>query len=228
MSPHRPSLVLLDIDGTLVDSNDAHALAWVEALAAHGHRHDVAAVRRLIGMGGDQLLPQLGLDPDSPEGQAISHRRGQIFAATYLPAIRPLPAARPFVERLLAEGFSVRTATSAQDSELRPLLQIAQVDDLLLKGASSGDVEASKPAPDVLHVALTRAKTRPRDALLIGDTPYDLECARRAGVRALAVRSGGWPEPALAHALAVYDDLADLLRHWDTSPLALPPAPSAA
>lgn len=207
------SLLLVDIDGTLVDSNDAHAMAWVEALDAHGHKLPFERVRRCIGMGGDQLLPHLlGLDDDSPQGEAIQHLRGQIFRSTYLPSVRPFPGVRAFVQRMLDAGLSVRTATSASEAEVRPLLQIACVDDLLLPGASAADVEASKPAPDVLHVALARDRSRPRDAVLVGDTPYDLEAARRAGVRSVAVRcGGGWTDHDLALAEVLCDRVEQLL-----------------
>jgi phosphoglycolate phosphatase-like HAD superfamily hydrolase len=206
--------ILLDVDGTLVDSNDAHARAWVEALAEHGRAVAFGAVRRLIGMGGDKLLPRVsGLAEDSPEGERISARRRTIFLERYLPTLRPFPCVPELVARM-------RSATSAKRSELEPLLAIAGVPELAADAVSSDDVDRSKPDPDVVAAALARAGCVPEEALLVGDTPYDIEAAARSGVGTIALRCGGWSDAELAAALAIYDAPADLLARYGTSPLA--------
>ena len=212
--------VIFDVDGTLVDSNDAHAHAWVEALAEGGYPVPFARVRRLIGMGGDQLLPTVaGLSDEAERGKTIAKRRGEIFQEKHLPHIRPLPGARDLVARLRRDGYRLGVASSAQPSELEPLLKIAGVDDLLRERSSADDVEESKPEPDVVLAALRKLGLGPSAAVMIGDTPYDVTAALRAGVAIIGLRSGGWPDQDLRGAIAVYDDPSDLLARLDSSAL---------
>ncbi len=211
--------VLLDIDGTLIDSNDAHAAAWVDALAEAGFEVAFDRVRALIGKGGDKVLPELtGVESDSPRGVEISERRGAIFKKTYASTLRPFPDARALLERFKALGLKLVVATSANERDVTPLLKIAKVDDLVETRTSSSDAERSKPDPDILQVALARAGCKPHEAIMLGDTPYDLESARKAGVASVAVRSGGWKDRDLAGAAAIYNDVADLLRNLEGSP----------
>jgi HAD superfamily hydrolase (TIGR01509 family) len=213
--------VIFDVDGTLVDSNDAHAAAWVTALAEAGFRVEQAHVRRLIGKGGDKLLPQVtGLSEESREGKRISSRRAEIFKTRYVPHLRPFRGARALVRLLRDRGHEVGVATSAKPEELEPLLRIAEVDDLIRLRTSSGDAERSKPDPDIVQAALDRMECRPEDAIMIGDTPYDVEAAGRARVATIALRCGGWPDEDLAGAIAIYDDPEDLRVHYAESPLA--------
>jgi len=216
----KPKAVILDVDGTLVDSNDAHTHAWVEALAAHGHRVPFAEVRPLIGMGGDKLLPRVaGIAEESPEGQAISERRSEIFKGRYLPRLRAFPQTRALLERMREEGMKLVVASSARADELRPLLEVAGASGLVEGTTSSDDADRSKPDPDIVQAALVKTGHLPGEVLMIGDTPYDLEAARRAGVGLIGLRSGGWRDDAFPGAVAVYDDPADLLASYDASPL---------
>jgi HAD superfamily hydrolase (TIGR01509 family) len=213
--------VLLDVDGTLVDSNDAHAEAWVKAFAEAGIDIAFDAVRPLIGMGGDKLMPSVsGLSEDSPRGERIAARRGEIFAREYLPTLRPFRDADRLVAALKDRDLTAVVASSAQKDELRRLLAIAGVDSLVDGAASSDDGEDSKPDPDILLSALRKAKASPHEAIMIGDTPYDVEAARRAGIRTVAFRCGGWDDHALRGAIAIYDGPWDLLVKLDESPLA--------
>jgi HAD superfamily hydrolase (TIGR01509 family) len=215
------SAVLFDIDGTLVDSNDAHAHAWVEAFLESGVHVDFDKVRRSIGMGGDKLMPAVsGISEESWTGEKISKRRGEIFKTTYLPQLQPFPGARDLVAEVKARGLAAVAASSAKRDELKSLLRIAGASDLLDEATSSDDAEESKPDPDIVHAALKKAKARPADALLIGDTPYDVEAATRAGVAVIALRCGAWRDQDLRGALAIYDGPWDLLAHIDESPLA--------
>ncbi len=151
----RIKAALLDIDGTLVDSNEAHARTWVAALARAGYHESAERIVKLIGMGGDKLLPQVtGLAADSPLEQQISRWRGEIFKEQYLSELQPFPQTRALVQGLRARGIELATASSAQDDELQKLLRIAEVTDLIKEQASGSEVKESKPDPDIVQVAL--------------------------------------------------------------------------
>ncbi len=213
--------ILLDVDGTLVDSNDAHARAWVKALAEHGIEVSFQEVRRLIGMGGDKLLPKVaGIREDTPEGKAIGKRRGEIFQREYLPSLRPFPDAKELLRHIHAEGLRLGVASSAKEDELKGLLKVCGADAFIEAYTSSDDAEQSKPEPDIVHAALDEIGLPAEQVILLGDTPYDVEAGARAGVGVVALRCGGWGDERLAGALATYDDPKDLLARYDTSPLA--------
>lgn len=212
--------VLLDVDGTLIDSNDAHAASWVDALAEAGVAVEFEAVRRLIGKGGDKLLPEVsGIEEETPEGRRIAERRKAIFLERYLPGVKPLPGTRALLDRLQAMGYRLVVATSAKSDELEALLKTAQAPELLAKATSADDAENSKPDPDIVQAAVEQAGRPVDEVLMIGDTPYDIEAAMKAGVGVIALRSGGWDDSALERAIAIYDDPADLLAHLGESPL---------
>ena len=220
-TPTKLSAVLFDVDGTLVDSNDAHARAWVEAFAELGVHVDYGHVRRCIGMGGDKLMPEVSnIREDTPKGKAISERRGEIFKEKYLPRLKAFPGTRELAATLEARGLTLVAASSAKKDELKPLLEIAGVTDVFEGATSSDDAEESKPDPDIVQAALKRAKARPEEAIMIGDTPYDIEAASRTRVRAIAFRCGGWSDADLKGAVAIYDGPDDLLAKLSESPLA--------
>jgi len=213
--------VIFDVDGTLVDSNDAQARSWVDALKEFGYSVPYEKVRPLIGMGGDKVLPEtIGVQKDSEKGKQISKRRGEIFKEKYLPNVQPFPDAQKLLDRMRKQGLKLAIATSAQPDELRPLLQIVGAADLIEDKTSARDVKSSKPDPDVMQVALKRVGYPPNEVVMIGDTPYDIEAARKAGFGTIAFRCGGWSDSDLAGAIAIYNDPADLLAHYDSSPLA--------
>ncbi|NUP12158.1 MAG: HAD family hydrolase [Polyangiaceae bacterium] len=210
--------VLLDIDGTLVDSNDAHAGAWQKALLEFGHDVSKSAIRDWIGKGGDRLLPELtGIAEASKEGRAISARRKELFRDHYLPKLRMFPRADELVVRMFDQGLLLAAATSATRSEVLALLKIAGVDDLIHVETTADDVSSSKPAPDVVNAALEMLRVPPERAVFIGDTPYDVEAGLRAGVPVIAVESGGWSGRDLKGAIEVYRDVEDLHERWDES-----------
>ena len=217
---HQRKAVLFDIDGTLIDSNDAHAAAWVTAFLEHGITVDPMLVRRCIGMGGDKLMPEVsGIEEASSRGAAIATRRGEIFTREFLPQLKPFEGARALVAAIKERGYAVVAASSASRKDLKALLAVAQVDALMDDATSSDDAEDSKPDPDIVHAALMKVKASPSAAVMIGDTPYDIEAARRAGVQTIAFRCGGWPDVDLKGAIAIYDGPLDLLNYVDTSPL---------
>jgi HAD superfamily hydrolase (TIGR01509 family) len=211
--------VLFDVDGTLLDSNDAHAAAWSEALAEHGFQIPASLVRPLIGMGGEKVVPALtGLAPDHEAARRILERRGEIFRTRHLPRLQPFPRVRELVEGLRARYLRLAIASSATATELAGLLERTGVGDLIHARASSDDAARSKPDPDIVCMALKGLGLEAAHAVLVGDTPYDVEAAGRAGVMCIAVRSGGWPDAALSGARAIFDDPADLLAHLDEGP----------
>jgi HAD superfamily hydrolase (TIGR01509 family) len=210
--------VLLDIDGTLLDSNDAHAQAWSDALREAGHEIGSEAVRPLVGMGSDKLLPQLtGLDAEHGEGKQLVERRKEVFAKEYLPTVRPFPAARDLLDRMRADGLRLVVATSASGEELAGLLHALGAEWLLDEAASKSDADRSKPDPDIVRAALDKAGVGPARCVMLGDTPYDVEAATRAGVRVIALRCGGWGDDELRGAAAVYDDPKELLAYYESS-----------
>ncbi len=215
----RVTAVLLDLDGTLVASNDAHAKAWVDVLEDNGFNARFEDVRPSIGMGGGLLLERVtGIAPHDPRGVAIQKARSAIFRERYLAEVTPQPGARTLVEKLKKRGFKTIVATSASDATLRPLLEVAEIADLVDGCTSADDVELAKPVPDLIHAALKLAGCNPDHAILIGDTPYDISTGRAAGVAVIALRCGGWDDDALDGAVEVFDDPADLLQNWMQTP----------
>lgn len=213
--------VLLDIDGTLVDSNDLHAESWRVALAEHGFVVSFEKLRGLIGMGSDKLLPKvIGLSPEDARGAQIVETRSALFLREYVQKVRVFPGARALVERIIDRGHQPVVATSANERELEALLSRGNLSDLLLVRTSSDQAARSKPDADIVHAALEKARALPREAVMVGDTPYDLKAAARAGVSFVGVRSGGYDDAALRGALAVYRDAAELHASFDHSPLA--------
>ena len=213
--------VILDVDGTLVDSNDAHARAWVEAFAECGITVPFEEIRRAIGMGGDKLIPQVaGIPEDSSDGQAVARRRREIFGGKYLPGVRPFPRVRSLLERFRDHDLTLAVASSASEDEVEALLDIAGVSDLVAAQASSDDAENSKPDPDIVIAAVHRVHVERERIIMLGDTPYDVEAALRAGIRIVALECGGWNREDLRGASAIYASPADLLDHYDESPFA--------
>ena len=212
--------VILDIDGTLLLSNEAHARAFVDAARELGIDADYETILRLIGKGGDKLIPEaFGFSQESERGKKLDERKGEIFRERYLPTLEPAPGARALLERLRRDGKTLVVATSADGADLEGLLDRAGVRDLIEESTSSGDVEASKPDPDVVVAALEKSGAPAERVVMIGDTPYDVEAASRARVRIIGVRCGGWDDRALRGAVAVYDDPEDLLAHYGESVL---------
>ena len=213
--------MIFDVDGTLVDSNDAHARAWVDAFAEHGITVAYDQVRRAIGMGGDKLMPLVsGFEEDSAAGKPIVKRRKEIFKSVWLPRLHAFEDTRELVRRLVGHGFALAIASSASDEELHPLLEVARVADLIPTRTSSDDADRSKPDPDIVKAALKRTGCPRERTVMIGDTPYDVEAASRAGIQIIALTCGGWDRTALKGAAAIYNDPADLLAKYDSSILA--------
>ena len=214
--------VLLDVDGTLVDSNDAHAQAWLEVFQRNGYPATFDWVRELIGKGGDKLVPEItGLEDGSHEAKRLAKERSTLFSSDYLPQLQPFPRVEALLRRLHERGLVLVVASSANEDELEPLLEVCGALPYVQHKTSSDDAAHSKPDPDIIQAALRKAGCSAGEAVMLGDTPYDVQAASKAGVPAIALRSGGHPDAALSGALAIYDDVADLLRNFDSSVFAL-------
>jgi len=214
--------VILDVDGTLIDSNDAQAHAWIDAMATQGHQVSFEKIRPLIGMGGDKVLPEvLGIDEDSEEGKKISEKRKELVKTRYLSTIKSFPQAKELLQHMHDCGLKLVVATSAEPDEVEQTLKIVgpHVQDLMEKQLTSKDAKLSKPDPDIMQAALKQSGFSPDEVVMLGDTPYDIEAAAKAGIKSIALRSGGWDDKDLAQAIAIYTDTVDLLAHYDTSPL---------
>jgi phosphoglycolate phosphatase-like HAD superfamily hydrolase len=228
LAPVPLRAVLIDVDGTLIDSNEAHARAWADILRRHGWA-DITwqQIFPLIGMGGDKLLPEItGIDIESPRGKALAEERTAHFSAAYAPTLCAFPRVREFFETLRDRGLKRVIATSAGEDELVELLEAAGIADLVSRETTSDDAEASKPDPDIIHAALGKAGVHASEAVMIGDTPYDVAAAKRAHVKVIAVRSGGWGDEPLRAADAIYADIAELLERLEESPIGRPVAGS--
>jgi HAD superfamily hydrolase (TIGR01509 family) len=206
--------VVLDIDGTLLFSNDAHASSFVDAAKLLGLPAHWKKIRRLIGKGGDKLIPEaFGLDAKSALGKQLGDLKEKIFRKDYLPDIQPTPGARALLARLRTDGVRLVVATSSTRDVLHLLLARAGVQDLIDDSTSADDADESKPDPDIVLAALSKLSMEPNAVLMLGDTPYDIEAAGQAGIFCIAVRCGGWKDRDLRKAIAVFDDPQDLLDH---------------
>lgn len=234
----RIRAVLFDIDGTLLESNDAHTHAWVEALRGHGHEVPFERVRSKIGMDGDKLLADLiHVEHDSTLGKAIASSRGLVMKQ-HLADLGPFHGARVLVDMLRSRGLVCVAISSASAEDVADLLRVAGVADLMDEVICADDATGAtgaagtRPEPDLVQVALDRLEIFADEAIMVGDTPYDIDAAARANVSTIAMRCGGfWSDKDLSGAVAIFDDPADLAAHLDHSPLALdreslpPPSP---
>lgn len=213
--------ILIDVDGTLVLSNDAHAESWVEAFGMHGLEINFEQVRPLIGMGGDKLIPKLApnLNKDSGLGKEISATRTKLFLKKYADKLQPTPGARELIHKLQEMGIKTIVASSAKEEELALLLKAAGVEKILTETTTSTDVDKSKPDPDIINNALGKIGLPAELVVLLGDTPYDIEAAKGCKVDVIAVRCGGCSDDQLSGAIAIYDNPQDLLEQYENSPL---------
>jgi len=212
--------ILFDVDGTLIDSNDAHARAWVAALAETGYEIPFERVRPMIGMGGDKILPELipGASDETEPGKTILRRRLEFFKEHELGSLHPTRGARALLEAARARGVRIVIATSAKKAELDDLLARGDLGPLVDVESTSDDAGDSKPDPDIIDAALRKAGVAAPDAVMVGDTRYDVEAAHRAHVACVALLCGGNPRDTLREADAIYSDPAALAAALDAPP----------
>lgn len=214
--------ILFDIDGTLVDSNEQHVNAWAFAFREGGYPQEDDNIRRQIGKGGDLLVPELLPDVDDDVRQRLAERQGAFFKELYLDQIRPFPEAADLIARVAETGCKIVLASSAKREELDHYVGLLGIEDVLAASTSIDDVDVSKPAPDIFQAALAKIDVAPDRAVVIGDTPYDVAAASKAGIATIGVTSGPFSAAELkeAGAIAVFADVSDLLAQFDHSPLA--------
>jgi HAD superfamily hydrolase (TIGR01549 family) len=211
MSEQR--IAVLDVDGTLVDSNYQHAMAWYRALRSLDETFPIWRIHRLIGMGGDKFLTALsGEELEARIGDEGRERQGKEVDAL-LDEISPLPGARDLLVAIKERGHRLVLASSGQQRHVEFALDLLDARELADDWTSSADADETKPAPDLLQAALKKLGA-PQDAagVMIGDSPFDVQAAKNAGMPAIAVRSGGFGDDELreAGAVAIYDTPGDL------------------
>lgn len=204
---------LLDVDGTLVDSNDLHADAWLEAFRHYGKALPREAVRFSIGKGGDLLVPDLLNAREMQKfGKELQEYRTDLYRDKYLSRVKPFPNVRENLQTLHDRGAKLVLATSAKPEEAEALVEMMKIADLLEGQTSAGDARLSKPSPEIFERALEQAGTPVEKSVVVGDTPYDILSAHRASLAVVAVRSGGFPEDSLRKAEFLLSDLDELVR----------------
>ena len=212
---------ILDIDGTLVDTNYQHAIAWYRAFREHGVVLPLWRVHRSIGMGGDQLVPALAGDEWAEEHDEEVRDSEKKHYMELIQEVEPLPAARDLIVWLKERDYSVVLASSAKEEEIDHYLDLLEARDLAHAWTSSADVEETKPQPDLVHAALDKVEDSD-GAVLLGDSTFDCEAAERAGVKSIAVLTGGFSDEELreAGAVGVFESTDEVLDRIDETPFA--------
>jgi phosphoglycolate phosphatase-like HAD superfamily hydrolase len=209
---------ILDVDGTLADTNDLHAYAWVAAFEKYGLTVPFSKIRGLIGMGSDHLIPIVLGDSPSPDiFEQLTRDRLEIFDHVCLPHVTAFPGARALLTTFQHEGIPYVIASSAQRAELDAILSNAELSDLVPVLVCGDDVFHSKPSPDLVAEALAHIDLEPNRVAMIGDTPYDVKAALKNGVPCIAFRSGGWADYELNGALAIYNNVEELVHKFESS-----------
>jgi HAD superfamily hydrolase (TIGR01549 family) len=214
-------VVIFDVDGTLVDSNEFHAEAWRQALAHFGYNVPLDEIRPQIGKGGDQLLPALIPKREAEvRGKEIDKYRSSLFKKKYRDQVTAFPAVHDLFELLRSKGHIVMLASSGNKSDIDHAAKTARISDLIDIVVTGDDVEHSKPRPDIFSEAMKRVAPI-TDAIVVGDSPWDAKAADKVGLRTIGVLCGGFSEATLKDAgcVAVYSDPASLLQNYDASPL---------
>jgi HAD superfamily hydrolase (TIGR01509 family) len=212
---------VLDVDGTLVDTNYQHAIAWHRAFHDHGFRVAIWEIHRHIGMGGDQVVTALcGEEVEAKLGDDIRDAEGDAYAGL-IGEVRTMEGSRELILALKERGHTVVLASSAKEGEVEAYLELLDARDIADAWTTSADVESTKPAPDLVHAAMARVDSDPGDAVMVGDTPWDVKAAAGADVPTLAVVTGGFSEAELreAGAAEVYESVAELRDRLDETPL---------
>ena len=210
-----PAAAILDVDGTLVDTNYHHAIAWYRAFRQHGELLPVWRIHRHIGMGGDHLVKALcGDEVEEEKGEDIRDAEKALYMAL-IEEVEPLDGARELIVDLEDRGHSVVLASSAKPDEVEHYLDLLDARELVDAWTTSGDVDATKPEPDLVRAAMDKAGGG--DAVMVGDSTWDCEAAGRAGIATVAVLTGGFSEAELrdAGAVAVYHSIVELRDSFD-------------
>ena len=212
----RTQALLLDIDGTLVDSNDRHADCWVEAFARFGKQVPWEIIRQQIGKGGDLLVPDTLNAREMREfGEQVQKLRSKLWKEDYMPEIKPFDGAIEAIRELHDRGIKLAFASSSNADEVEYYVELLGVGELLEGTTSKKDAETSKPSPEIFEAALERVKSDPAYTFAVGDTPYDVLAAHRIPVPIIAVLCGGFTRELLAKAEFLFDDIASMTKEID-------------
>jgi HAD superfamily hydrolase (TIGR01509 family) len=214
-----PPAAILDVDGTLVDTNYQHAIAWYQAFRQLDCHLPIWRIHRHIGMGGDQLVEALaGKEFDEEHGDDVRAAEKALYLAT-MPTVEPLGESRELIEDLKEQGRKVVLASSAKADEIEHYLDLLDARELADDWTTSADVEETKPEPDLVVAALDKLGTK--DAVMVGDTPWDVEAAKRAGIETVCILTGGFSRDELeeAGAVAVFESVAELRERIADTPL---------
>ena len=215
--------VIFDVDGTLIDSVEVHAKAWVWAFARHGHDIPLEKMQRQIGKAADQLMPEfLTSEQIASYGKKLEDDRQMFFKDEYYQHLKAFPLVRDLFERIIDAGKKIVLASSAKKDEIEHYEELANVKDLIGASTSADDAERSKPHPDIFQAALEKLDgIDPADVIVVGDTPWDAIASTKAGLAVVGLLCGGYDEESLREAgcMATYANPADLLAHLDDSPL---------
>ena len=205
--------ILLDIDGTLIDSNDKHTDCWVEAFAHFGKSVEWKFIREQIGKGGDLLVPDtLNAREMRTFGEKLKKFRGELWKEKYMRTVEPFPGAVDAIRELHARDIKLAFASSSNPDEVEYYVDLLGVGDLLEGTTSKEDAEFSKPSPEIFRAALERVKSDPARTLAVGDTPYDILAAHRTPVPIAAVLCGGFPRESLAKAEFLFDNVPAIVK----------------
>jgi HAD superfamily hydrolase (TIGR01549 family) len=210
----RISAVLFDVDGTLVDTNYLHAVTWWEAFRQHGHHVPMVRIHRSIGMGSDKLLDHLLPDErDRAVDDDLQSAHTALYAS-YWPRLKAFAGAAELLRGCANRGLRVVLASSASEREMRALRDALDADDVITAATSASDAQQSKPAPDILQIALERAEVAPEAAVFVGDTVWDVQACQKAELACIAMLTGGIGRDELreAGAVEIYDDPTHLLN----------------
>jgi HAD superfamily hydrolase (TIGR01549 family) len=214
---------IFDLDGTLVDSNDLHVQAWQETFRHFGKEIPVERLREQIGKGGDQYLPVFLTETEMQEiGKEVEEFRGDLFKKKYLPSIRPFPRVRELLERVRGDGKRIALASSGKADEVDHYQKLLGIEGLVDCQTTADDVAQSKPKADVFISTLRLlGHLAPDEAVAIGDTPYDIQAAKKIDLATIALLCGGFPEEDLrdAGAITIFRDPADMLERYYQLPL---------
>ena len=214
-----PPAAILDVDGTLVDTNYQHAIAWYQAFRQYDCHLPIWRIHRHIGMGGDQLVEALaGKDFDEEHGDDVRAAEKALYLAA-IPTVEPLGESRELIEDLKDQGRKVVLASSAKADEIEHYLDLLDARELADDWTTSADVEETKPEPDLVIAALDKLGTK--DAVMVGDTPWDVEAAKKAGIETVCILTGGFSRDELeeAGAVAVFESVAELRKRIGDTPL---------
>lgn len=209
--------LILDIDGTLIDSNWQHVDAWREAFAAEGFDFDRQTIHDQVGKGGDNLVPTLVPDAPRDVQERLEKAQGPIYKEKYRDSVRAFPGAKVLIVEARKRGLKVVLASSANGPDLDFYVDLLDARELLSSTTSKDDVEHSKPCPDIFEAALEKLGVGPDEAVVVGDTPFDIRAAAKIGLKAIAVRSGDFNDEQFSGAVEIYDDVADLLANYERS-----------